>query len=67
MQTNHLNQEQLAHRWRLSISTLERWRSEGKGPVFLKIGARVVYREHDVEQYEQGCLRRSTGQRLRRW
>ena len=36
MQTKHLNQRQLAERWDLSEATLERWRSDGIGPPYLK-------------------------------
>jgi hypothetical protein len=32
-------QEQLAQHWLVSEGTLERWRCEGIGPVFLKIRA----------------------------
>lgn len=48
----HLNQINLARRWSLSPRTLERWRWEGGGPHFLKIGGRVVYRLDDVEAFE---------------
>jgi len=47
-----LTQEQLAERWHLSPRTLEQWRWLGKGPRFLKIGARVLYDEEVVEHYE---------------
>jgi hypothetical protein len=53
-----LDQHQLARRWGLSHRTLERWRWQGKGLPYLKIGSRVVYRLEDVERYEneQLCL-----------
>ena len=56
----HMNQRQLANRWGVSEATLERWRSEGIGPQFLKLGGRVMYREQDIEAYEASCLRHST-------
>ena len=34
-ETNYLTQTQLADRWQVAESTLERWRSEGIGPIFL--------------------------------
>lgn len=49
---NKITQEQLAERWHLSPRTLEQWRWLGKGPKFLKIGARVLYREADVDAWE---------------
>ena len=36
MEVVHLNQKQLAARWHLSEACLERWRSEGIGPKFMK-------------------------------
>jgi len=56
----HLSQPELAERWALSPYTLERWRHQGLGPVFLKINGRVVYRLADIEAYEARCLRAST-------
>ena len=47
-----ITQEQLAARWHMSPRTLEQWRWLGKGPRFLKIGARVLYDEDDVAHYE---------------
>jgi len=59
----HLNQRQLADRWDVSEATLERWRSEGIGPVFLKLQGRVLYRLEDVEAFESDSLRKSTSER----
>lgn len=47
-----LTQKELAERWHLSPRTLEQWRWLGKGPKFLKIGARVLYREEDIAVWE---------------
>ncbi len=60
MDVVHLDQKQLAVRWRISEASLERWRSEGIGPKFLKLGGRVIYREVDIEAYEESCLVTST-------
>lgn len=51
---------ELSERWQLSPATLERWRSESIGPVFMKVGGAVRYRVDDIIDYEEGCLRRST-------
>jgi len=48
----HLDQTELSRRWRVSPRTLERWRWLHKGPAYLKIGGRVIYRLDDVEAYE---------------
>lgn len=62
MNVKHLNQRQLADRWNLSENTLERWRSEGIGPIYLKLQGRVLYRLVDIDAYEARHLRRSTGE-----
>ena len=64
MSIKHLNQRQLADRWDLSEASLERWRTEGIGPVFLKLQGRVLYRVEDVEAFEVDSLRKSTSVRL---
>ena len=56
----HLDQKALAERWLLSPRTLEQWRWQGKGPRFLKVGARVVYRLEDVEAFEAASLHVNT-------
>jgi hypothetical protein len=60
MDVVHLNQKQLAARWNISEASLERWRSAGIGPKFLKICGRVLYRRVDIEAYEASCLATST-------
>lgn len=62
MSVKHLNQIQLAERWGVSESTLERWRTDGIGPVFLKLQGRVLYRVEDIHAYEADCLRKSTSE-----
>ena len=49
----HLTQRELSRRWRLSVRTLEKWRSKRTGLRFLKLGGRVVYRLADVEAFEK--------------
>jgi hypothetical protein len=57
MQVIHLSQKELAERWRMSEATLERWRSDRIGPVFLKIRGRVLYRHVDIEEFEVASLK----------
>jgi hypothetical protein len=56
----NLDQKQLARRWLMSPRTLEQWRWQGKGPTYLKIGAKVVYRLDDIEVFESESLRLNT-------
>ena len=60
METKHLGQKQLAERWHISEASLERWRTEGIGPQFLKLPGRVLYRMVDIEAFEESCLSTST-------
>jgi hypothetical protein len=48
----HLNQHDLAARWRMSVRTLERWRWLGQGPAFLRLSRRIAYRLDDIEAFE---------------
>lgn len=38
---------------------MNRWQSEGIAPQFLKLRGRVMYRQVDVEAFEESCLRQS--------
>lgn len=64
MSVKHLNQRQLAERWNVAEATLERWRSAGIGPVYLKLRGRVLYRVEDIEEYEARSLHSSTSSRV---
>lgn len=50
----HLNTRLLAGRWGISPRTLERWRHDGHGPGYLKLGGQVRYPLDDIEAYEAG-------------
>jgi hypothetical protein len=56
----HLDQNDLAKRWRISPRTLEQWRWQGRGPRYLKIGGRVRYQLPDVETFESNSLHANT-------
>jgi predicted site-specific integrase-resolvase len=47
---------ELAARWRMTASTLCRWRRIGRGPSFLRLGGRVFYPDAEVARYEQRHL-----------
>lgn len=51
----HLSEKALARRLSISHRTLQRWRQEGIGPGYLKIGHRVVYPLDMVEAWEKSC------------
>ena len=45
---------------RLSARTLESWRLHGGGPRYVKLGARVLYRQGDLEAWVSDQARTST-------
>ena len=47
--------QDLKKRWFCSTSRLQRWRMNEKGPSYLKIGGKVLYRLEDVRLYELSC------------
>ncbi|NDC76169.1 DNA-binding protein, partial [bacterium] len=52
-ENTYLTQTQLAERWQVAESTLERWRSEGIGPIYMKMMGRVRYRLSDITDFEE--------------
>jgi predicted site-specific integrase-resolvase len=63
--TTHLSPTQLSQRWNLSPKTLERWRSNGGGPAFVKLGNQVRYPLAEIERYEACRTRASTAEAVR--
>lgn len=50
----------VSERLGVSISTLAKWRLDGSGPAFVKVGARVAYDSAMVEAWLASRIRRST-------
>ena len=46
----------LAGRWGCSVARLQRGRTVGEGPRYLKIVGKVLYRLKDIEAFEEACL-----------
>ena len=51
-----LTEKMLADRWVCSVARLQRWRTVGEGPPYLKIVRKVLYRLKDIEAYEEASL-----------
>ena len=51
-----LTEKMLADRWACSVARLQRWRTVGEGPPYLKIVGKVLYRLKDIEAYEDASL-----------
>lgn len=61
-----LNENELAQRWGVSPKTLQRWRSEGRGPRYLKLSKRVGYPLDALIEFERNALHDSTSERVAR-
>jgi predicted DNA-binding transcriptional regulator AlpA len=48
-----LNEHQVADSCAISVLTLRKWRGEGRGPRYVKIGTLVRYRPEDVDAWIQ--------------
>ncbi|GIU75777.1 MAG: hypothetical protein KatS3mg004_2864 [Bryobacteraceae bacterium] len=48
-----LNERQVADSCAISVLTLRKWRGEGRGPRYVKIGTLVRYRPEDVDAWIQ--------------
>ena len=46
-----LSDREVANTCAISVATLRKWRSQGRGPRFLKIGALVRYRPDDISAW----------------
>ncbi len=51
-----LTEKMVANRWVCSVARLQRWRTVGEGPPYLKIVGKVLYRLKDIEAYEEASL-----------
>jgi predicted DNA-binding transcriptional regulator AlpA len=69
--SRHITTRQLAHLLGYRAQTLRKWRVEGRGPRYVRLGdgpgARVVYRVADVEQWLTARTFAGTGQERSRW
>lgn len=57
---DYLTTEEAANFLRLKRNTLEVWRVQGRGPVFLKLGSRVLYERVALEAFAAASRRTST-------
>ena len=55
-----INEQELAERWGLSPKTLQRWRSEGRGPRYLKLSKRVTYLVEEIQAFEMESMHSAT-------
>lgn len=51
MEDRYLDSNELAELLQMSFYTVSRWRTEGKGPAFIRLGNKVRYRKSDVDAF----------------
>jgi hypothetical protein len=51
-----LTEKMLADRWVCSVARLQRWRTVGEGPPYLRIVGKVLYRLKDIEAFEEASV-----------
>lgn len=59
-----LTEAELAEYWGIRRNTLQKWRSTGVGPVYIKLGAKVVYPRESIIEYERRRTFRGSGERI---
>ena len=52
--------KELAARWKMTEQTLANWRNENRGPPYLKVSNRVLYRAEEIEEFEVRCCNPET-------
>ena len=55
-----INEQELSERWGISPKTLQRWRSEGRGPRYLKLSKRVTYLVEEIQAFEMESMHSAT-------
>jgi len=50
-----LTPDEVCARWKgiLTPGTLANWRNQGKGPKYVKMGGKILYKEDDIEEFEK--------------
>jgi len=60
-----MRESEVSARLGLSVRTLQKWRLEGRGPRFVKLGNAVRYDPGDLDAFVREGVRSSTSQPVR--
>jgi predicted site-specific integrase-resolvase len=63
-QNEYMSTQQLADMWGVKKATVQQWRTLGTGPVYIKLGRRVIYRKTDIINYERRRTYQGTGEKI---
>jgi hypothetical protein len=56
----YLSEKALAKKWGINFRTLQKWRCQGIGPPFIKIGIAVRYSPESIKQFEEERMQLAT-------
>jgi predicted DNA-binding transcriptional regulator AlpA len=59
-----LTEKDLSRLLPISLHALRRWRSEGRGPRYIKVGPLVRYRPEDIDEFLDSCPSGGAGRRV---
>ena len=53
IQNGRMTEKELSEHWGIKRNTLQKWRSLGTGPIYVKLGGKVVYPLEAIREYEK--------------
>lgn len=56
--------KELSAHWRVTVDTLQKWRMNNIGPVYIKIGGHIMYTRNAIKQYERQRMFHGTSSRV---
>ena len=59
-----MTEQELSEYWGIKRTTLQKWRSLGRGPVYIKIGGHVIYPRETIINFERERLFHGSGNRI---
>jgi len=59
-----LSTRELAKYWGIKIQTIQKWRTTGDGPIYIKIGNRCMYPRKAILAYQQRRTFQGTSERI---
>ena len=51
MEPQYFNTEEAARRFGIPVRTFMHWREKRRGPVYYRVGSRVLYTAEDIEKF----------------
>jgi predicted site-specific integrase-resolvase len=61
---NYMTERELADAWGMKRNTLQKWRSNGVGPKYIKRVGRIVYRKDDITEFERNNVFQGTNRKI---